>query len=42
MTFDEIVKAVKHLVFWGLARVIYPISQKSIFRLTEKATNLPP
>ena len=40
MTFDEIVKAVKHFRFWGLAKISYPITPKSIFRLTDKACSL--
>ena len=36
LTFEEVVKVVKHLVFWGFGRVIYPIKPTSVYRITEK------
>ena len=40
LTFEEVVKVVKHFVFWGFGRVIYPIKTTSVFRLTKNATNV--
>lgn len=42
LTFDEVVKVVKHLVFWGLGKLVYPLSPMSMFRLTNKVAKLPP
>jgi hypothetical protein len=40
LTFDEIVKVVKHLIFWGLGKLIYPIQPKSVIRLTANAGSI--
>ena len=39
VTFEEIVRVVKHLLFWSLGKVIYPISPSSIYKLTPKAAS---
>ena len=40
LTFEEVVKVVKHFVFWGFGRVIYPIKPTSVYRITEKIANI--
>lgn len=36
LTFEEVVKVVKHFVFWGFGRVIYPIKTTSVYRITDR------
>jgi hypothetical protein len=40
LTFDEMVKIVKHLIFWDLGKLIYPITPSSVFMLTEKVDRI--
>lgn len=40
LTFEEVVKVVKHFVFWGFGRVIYPIKTTSVFRLTSNVASV--
>jgi len=39
ITFEEIVTVVKHLLYWGLGKIIYPILPSSVYTLTTEATS---
>lgn len=40
LTFDEMVKIVKHLIFWDLGKIIYPITSSSVFMLTAQVEKI--
>lgn len=41
LQFSEIVKVVKHLVYWGLGRLIYPIQSGNVYILTPEIARIP-
>jgi hypothetical protein len=40
LTFDEMVKVVKHLIFWDLGKLIYPITSQSVVMLTDRVKDI--
>jgi len=40
LTFDELTRVVKHLVFWGMGKVIYPICASSVYCLSKETGNI--
>ena len=40
LTFDEITRVVKHLLFWGMGKVIYPIRPKGVYCLTKEVPQI--
>lgn len=35
LTFEDIVLVIKHLLYWGLGKVIYPVMASSVYVLTQ-------
>jgi len=40
LTLHEMVKTVKHLIFWDLGKLIYPITSSSVFVLTPQVDKI--
>ena len=40
VSFQKLVAAVKHLLFWGVGKIIYPIGPTSVYILTQETPSI--
>ena len=40
VTFENLVQVVKHLLYWGMGKIIYPIGPSSVYILTKQTPGI--
>ena len=40
LTFEEVTRVVKHLLYWGMGKIIYPIRPSGIYGLTKETRQI--